>query len=242
MKENADGSIEFRYVTETGEERGVIVTKEKKIDWFKRRYTIRDGSRSDQIEIPSYIVRTRGPLYGARFGYSERESIFNEPTVTFNKKGEPMATAKALDVINDILKKNGATVAKKTVKKKTTKVSASDKKKKLRDKWINHIVQMKAEFDVNGKAKGIEYVPNDKKVEDSYWEVEFTLQRQQLGLSKGKGTFMLSSKESVSAFLQDMIDAISVETFDAQILSHQRKIDKARKEAKEKKEEKAAAK
>jgi hypothetical protein len=226
MIEFADGTIKCRQR---------LKFKDKKIDWFNHMYTIRDGSGSGRYEIPSYILKTRRSWYGRSFGYSERESIFNEPTVTFNKKGEPMATAKATDVIKSILDKNGATVSK--VKKKTTKVSASDKKKKLREKWVKHILTMKNDLETSGAtAKGIRYVRNDKKIEDSYWEVEFTLQRQQLGLSKGKGTFELPSKERLLDFLQDMIDAISVETFDAQILSHQRKVEKARKEAKEKKE------
>jgi len=224
-------------------------TEPNESKWIKH---LKDGGRGTYFDKntnsyrwhmkPYEAVKYRNkyaPHIHLLFGYSERESIFNEPSVKFNKKGEPMASAKATDVINDILKKNGATAAKKTVTKKTTKVSASDKKKKLREKWFNHIVKMKNDLDSTGKkAKGIKYVPNDKKVEDSYWEVEFTLQRQQLGISKGKGIFMLPSKESLSAFLQDMIDAISVETLDAQILSHQRKVDKARKEAKEKKETK----
>ena len=227
---------------------GVQSISETKKEFIDRTYEIKkdgsnatyigDSGRKHNYTHPDYLIKTRCVFQGTRFGYSERESIFNEPTVKFNKKGDPMATAKATDVIKDILTKNGATVAKKTVTKKT-KVSASDKKKKLREKWINHIVKMKTDLDTAGvKAKGVKYVPNDKKVEDSYWEVEFTLQRQELGLERGKGTFILPSKESLSDFLQDIIDAISVETLDAQILSHQRKVDKARKEAKEKKETK----
>jgi len=225
---------------------GILKVSKTKKEFINKTYEIKvDGSNATYIgenrkeynyHHPDYLLETRGVFHGKRFGYSERESIFNEPTFTFNKKGEPMATAKATDAINDILDKNGATVSKKTVKKKTTKTSASDKKKKLREKWFDYIVKMKTDFDSTGKAKGIEYFPNDIKLEDSYFEITFALQRQQLGLSKGKGVFAVSTKERVSAFLQDVIDAISVETFDAQILSHQRKVDKARKEAKEKKE------
>lgn len=232
MKENDDGSIETK---------NVFIWKEKKIDAFNQRYSKMVDSAADRREIPlqtpSHILKNRGALYGARFGYSERESIFNGPTITFNKRGEAMATAKALDAMKDILDKHGAKVSK-TVKKKSN--TASNTKKKLRDKWIKHILEMKTDFDAKGgEAKGIKYFKNNKKVEDSYWEVEFTLQRQQLGLKGGKGSFELPSKENVSDFLQDMLDAISVEVFDAQLLSHQRKVEKAKAAAKKKKEAKA---
>jgi len=210
---------------------------QKKIGFFKNQYTIRDDSGSDRYELPSLILRHRWAIHGRRFGYSERVSIFNKPTVTFNKKGEPMATAKALDVINDILNKNGATVSKTVKKKANPKADARLKNiEKLRAKWIKHIVGMKAEFDVNGKAKGISYEKNATRLDDSYFDVEFTSQRQHLGLKAGKGTFKLASRENVSTFLQDIVDAISVNAFDAQLLSHQRKVEKAKKEAKAKKE------
>ena len=244
MKENADGSIEFAYVTETGENRGVHVTKEKKITWFKRRYKIRDGSRSDQIELPSYIKRTRGPLYGARFGYSERESIFNEPSVKFNKKGEPMATSKTKEVLKTILTKNNATAIKAPKKAAKTTDARLKNIEGLRKSWEDQIAKMKTDFHTFGKAKGIEYVPNDKKVEDSYYTVEFVSKRKHLMLEAGKPIIKLQTgnKDKVTGFLQDIVDAISTHVFDAQLLTHQRNVAKAKKAAAEKKEEKAAAK
>ncbi len=209
----------------------VNTIKEKKYDWFKHSYTIRDDSGSGRYETPSHIMKHRGALYGARFGYTERESIFNEPTVKFNKEGEPMATAKALDVINDILKKNGATTSS-VKKKENTKDARLKNIVSLRGKWTKQILVMKSEFDSTGKAKGISYEKNATKLDDSYFDVEFISQRQHLGLKGGKGTFKLSSKHNVSAFLQDIVDAISVHAFDAQLLSHQRKVEKAKKVSK----------
>jgi len=185
---------------------------------------------------PDRLLKSRGVFEGKRFGYSERESIFNEPTVKFNKRGEPMATSKAKDVLKTILTKNNATAVKAPKKVAKTTDARLKNIEGLRKSWITQIVKMKEDFHGTGKATGIKYVPNDKKVEDSYFTAEFISKRKHLMLQAGKPVFKLNgNKDSVIEFLQDIVDAISIHAFDAQLLTHQRNVKKAKEAAEEKK-------
>jgi hypothetical protein len=225
-------------------------TWETKDDFFERTYEVKDvvngrdvyATYIDNIGVernythPDYLLECRGVFEGKRFGYSERESMFNEPTVNFNKKGEPMATSKAKDVLKTILTKNNATAVKAPKKVAKTTDARLKNIEGLRKTWITQIVKMKEDFHGTGKATGIKYVPNAKKVEDSYFTAEFISKRKHLMLQAGKPVFKLNgNKDSVIEFLQDIVDAISIHAFDAQLLTHQRNVKKAKEEAAEKK-------
>jgi len=182
---------------------------------------------------PDTLLKSRGVFEGKRFGYSERESMFNEPTVKFNKKGEPMATSKAKQVLDTIFKERNVKAVKV---KANSKVKTTNKTQTERDRWIKKIAKMQEDFHGTGKASGITYVKNEKKLEDSYYTVEFILNRKHLTLVSGKPVMKIEGgKDTVVGFLQDIITAISTHAFDAQLLTHQRNVDKAKKAAAEKK-------
>jgi hypothetical protein len=226
-------------------------TEPNESKWIKH---LKDGGRGTYFDKntnsyrwhmkPDEAVKYRNkyaPHIHLLFGYSKRESIFNEPSVKFNKKGEPMAISQAKEALKTILTKNNATAIKAPKKEAKTTDARLKNIEGLRESWVKQVIKMKTDFQSTGKATGIKYVPNAKKVEDSYFTAEFISKRKHLILEAGKPVFKLKgNKDSVTEFLQDIADAISIHAFDAQLLTHQRNVKKAKEEAAEKKETKAA--